>query len=60
MYLKKRKKRCKIEKENKNVKIHSLEMIIQVPTYEGIKVSIVKYNKGQLEGETNLKAKVEP
>ena len=37
-----------------------MEIIIKVPTYEGIKISIVKYKNGNIEGETNLNASVLP
>ena len=37
-----------------------MEIIIKVPTYEGNKISIIKYNDGKIEGETNLKAAVTP
>lgn len=32
-----------------------IEILIGIPEYEGLRVSIVKYNNGKLEGETNLK-----
>lgn len=37
----------------------NMEVIIDVPTYEGIIVSVLKYKDGKLEGETNIKASVE-
>ena len=37
-----------------------MEIIIQVPTYEGVRISIYKYSSGNVEGETNLKASVLP
>lgn len=37
-----------------------MEIILKVPTYEGTKISIVKYNNGKIEGEKNLKASVLP
>lgn len=37
-----------------------MEILIKVPTYEGSKISIVKYNDGNIEGETNLNASVLP
>ena len=37
-----------------------MEIIIKVPTYEGTKISILKYNKGNLQGVKNLKASVAP
>ena len=37
-----------------------MEIIIKVPTYEGTKISILKYNKGTLQGVKNLKASVAP
>lgn len=33
-----------------------IEIIIDVPVYEGDKISIVKYNNGKLEGQTDVKA----
>lgn len=33
-----------------------MEIIIDVPVYEGDKISIVKYNNGKLEGQTDVKA----
>lgn len=38
----------------------SMEVIIEVPTYEGTIVSVLKYKDGKLEGETNIKASVAP
>ena len=37
-----------------------MELVINTPTYEGTKISVIKYNKGKIEGETNLKASVLP
>lgn len=40
-----------------------MEIIIDIPKYEGdglSDLSIIKYNKGNLEGETNIKANVRP
>ena len=37
-----------------------MEMIIKVPTYDGQQISILKYNKGNIEGEVNYKASVLP
>ncbi len=37
-----------------------MEIIVQVPTYEGVRISIYKYSSGNVEGETNLKASVLP
>lgn len=37
-----------------------MEIIIEVPTYEGMKISIVKYSNNKIEGKTNIKASVEP
>lgn len=37
-----------------------MEIIIKVPTYEGAKISIIKYKNGEIEGETNFKASVIP
>lgn len=37
-----------------------MEIIIDVPTYEGQEISILKYNKGNLKGEINYKASVLP
>ena len=40
-----------------------MEIIIEVPTYEqqgGANLSILKYNKGKLEGETNIQASLLP
>lgn len=31
-----------------------MEIIIELPSYEGFNVSVVKYNKGNIEGETNI------
>ena len=37
-----------------------MEIIIEVPTYDGIKISILKYSNNKIEGETNLQASVLP
>ena len=37
-----------------------MEIIIKVPTYEGTKISVLKYKDGILNGEKNLKASVLP
>lgn len=40
-----------------------MEILIDIPTYEqegGADLSILKYNKGKLEGDTNIKASVQP
>lgn len=37
-----------------------MEVIINVPTYEGSKISIIEYNNGNIEGETDLIASVLP
>lgn len=37
-----------------------MEIIIEIPTYEGKEISILKYNKGNIEGEVNYKASVLP
>lgn len=37
-----------------------MEIIIKIPTYEGNKISIVKFDNEKIEGETNLKATVTP
>ena len=37
-----------------------IEIIIRIPTYEGTKISIVKYENNISKGETNIKASVEP
>ena len=38
----------------------TMEIIIKVPTYEGTKISILKYKDGGLNGEKSLKASVLP
>ena len=38
----------------------NMEIIIEVPTYDGTKISILKYSNNKVEGETNLKASVLP
>ena len=37
-----------------------MEIIIKVPTYEGTKISVLKYKNGVLSGEKNIKASVLP
>ena len=37
-----------------------MSIIIDVPTYEGTKISVLKYNKGNIEGTTNLQASLLP
>lgn len=37
----------------------NMEVIIEIPTYEGTVVSVLKYKDDKLEGETNIKASVE-
>lgn len=37
-----------------------MEIIIKIPTYEANQISILKYNKGNIDGEINLKASVQP
>ena len=37
-----------------------MEIIIDVPTYEGTKISILKYNGNTVEGKINYKASVLP
>ena len=36
-----------------------MEMIIDIPTYEGTKISIIKYDEGKIEGQTDIKASVD-
>ena len=38
----------------------NMEIIIEVPTYDGTKISVLKYSNNKVEGETNLKASVLP
>ena len=38
----------------------NMEIIIEVPTYDGTKISILKYSNNKVEGETNLQASVLP
>lgn len=45
-----------VDIDNDNI----MEIIIEVPTYEGTRISIIKYNNGNIEGETNLKVSVLP
>ena len=37
-----------------------MEIIIKIPTYEGTKISIVKYEKGKVKGEINYQASLLP
>lgn len=37
-----------------------MEILIKVPMYEGTKVSVVKYNQGEIEGDIELQASVNP
>jgi len=37
-----------------------MEIIINVPVFEGTEISIFKYNQGKLEGEKDFKASVKP
>lgn len=37
-----------------------MEIIIEIPTYEGTKISIFRYSNNKVEGETNLQASVMP
>lgn len=37
-----------------------MEIIIEIPTYEGTKISILKYSNNKVEGEINLQASVMP
>ncbi|MBR3152628.1 MAG: hypothetical protein IKF52_03380 [Clostridia bacterium] len=36
-----------------------MEIIIDVPTYEGKQISIIKYDNGKVEGQTDIKASVD-
>ena len=45
-----------IDLDNDNI----MEIIIELPTYEGIDISILKYSNGSIKGETNYKASVLP
>ena len=36
-----------------------MEIIIQVPTYEIMEISIVKYSNNKIEGKTNVKASLD-
>ena len=35
-----------------------MEILIKIPSYEGNKLSILKYNKGKIEGNVNLEVNV--
>ena len=35
-----------------------MEILIKIPQYEGSKLSILKYNKGKIDGKTNLEVNV--
>lgn len=37
-----------------------MEILIKIPSYEGNKLSILKYNKGKIEGNVNLEVNVNP
>lgn len=37
-----------------------MEIVINIPQYEGTSISIVKYNNGKIDGETGIKASVLP
>ena len=37
-----------------------MEIIIKIPTYEGTKLSILKYTNNKIDGETNFQASVMP
>lgn len=37
-----------------------MEIIISIPVYEGEKISVLKYNKGTITGETGIEATVKP
>ena len=37
-----------------------MEIIIEIPTYEGTKISILRYSNNKVEGEINLQASVMP
>ncbi len=45
-----------IDIDNDNI----MEIILNVPTYEGLRISIFKYSNGIIEGKTDLKASVMP
>lgn len=45
-----------IDIDNDNV----MEIVLKIPTYEGTRISILKYNNGNIEGKTNYKASVLP
>ena len=45
-----------IDIDNDNI----MEIIINIPTYEGTKISIIKYNDGIIDGEINIQASVLP
>lgn len=36
-----------------------MEIIIRVPVYEGTSISVIKYNNGTVEGETNIKVNID-
>ena len=38
----------------------NMEVLVDIPTYEGTIVSVLKYKDGKLEGETNINASVAP
>ena len=37
-----------------------MEILIKIPAYEGSKLSILKYNRGDINGNINLKVNVNP
>ena len=37
-----------------------MEIIVEIPVYEGEKISVLKYDNGKLMGETNVQASVNP
>lgn len=45
-----------IDIDNDNI----MEIIIKIPTYEGTKLSILKYKNNKIDGETNFQASVMP
>lgn len=50
-----------IEEYQKIEFVKLMEIIIDVPQYEGNnKISVIKYNKGNIDGKLDVKATVEP
>ena len=45
-----------IDIDNDNI----MEIILNIPIYEGNRISIIKYNNGNLVGETNIKTTLMP